>query len=228
MGNLIVDTWKLGGDFHSVSQKAQALATDKRNVEFEFNGVKCIVSPNTNLDWLYRDYSNSWTMGWKEVGADCVAEYDKETQNEFKRLTKIAEEKAAEESRQYKIKEDKERDAFLEKTKWLEMEFKSHGDWKTGKANNTDGYGACIYEYAEGWAKLIQREIINGNKLEDIAEKTSHEMGFLGITGFMYGAAVSILSQCWIYGERLRKWHNKEYNHEGDGVVNPAILTIST
>lgn len=26
--------------------------------------------------------------------------------------------------------------------------------------------------------------------------------------------------------EELRKWHNKEYNYEGDGVVNPAILTI--
>jgi hypothetical protein len=25
----------------------------------------------------------------------------------------------------------------------------------------------------------------------------------------------------------LRKWHNKEYNYEGEGTVNPAILTIS-
>ena len=42
----------------------------------------------------------------------------------------------------------------------------------------------------------------------------------------MYGCAVSILSQCWKYGEELRKWHNKEYNYDGDGVVNPAVLTI--
>lgn len=42
----------------------------------------------------------------------------------------------------------------------------------------------------------------------------------------MYGMAVSILSQCWKYGEFLRKWHNKEYGYEGDGVVNPAVMTV--
>lgn len=42
----------------------------------------------------------------------------------------------------------------------------------------------------------------------------------------MYGYAVSILSQCWEYGEYLRKWHNKEYGYDGDGVVNPAIMTV--
>ena len=59
------------------------------------------------------------------------------------------------------------------------------------------------------------------------ADKLSHEADVEGITGFMYGCAVSILSQCWKYGEELRKWHNKEYNYEGDGVVNPAVFTIS-
>jgi len=48
----------------------------------------------------------------------------------------------------------------------------------------------------------------------------------MGITGFMYGCAVNLLSQCWKHGEELRKWHNKEYGHEGDGVVNPAVFTI--
>jgi len=43
----------------------------------------------------------------------------------------------------------------------------------------------------------------------------------------MYGASVQVLSQCWKYGEDLRKWHNKEYNHEGEGVVNPAIVTVN-
>jgi hypothetical protein len=62
--------------------------------------------------------------------------------------------------------------------------------------------------------------------LREIAEPTSFELGFLGITGFMYGAAVQILSKCWKHGEDLRKWHNNEYGHEGEGVVNPAILTL--
>lgn len=58
------------------------------------------------------------------------------------------------------------------------------------------------------------------------AERLSHEADTEGITGFMYGMAVSILAQTWEYGELLRKWHNKEYNYEGEGTVNPAIITV--
>jgi len=47
------------------------------------------------------------------------------------------------------------------------------------------------------------------------------------LTGFMYGCAVNILSQCWEYGEQLRKWHNKQYDYDGNGVVNPAVLKIN-
>lgn len=60
----------------------------------------------------------------------------------------------------------------------------------------------------------------------DNADKLSNEADVEGITGFIYGCAVSILSQCWKYVEFLRKWHNGEYNYDGDGVVNPAILSI--
>jgi hypothetical protein len=70
--------------------------------------------------------------------------------------------------------------------------------------------------------------IAAGKEIKDIASETSHLADTEGITGFMYGAAVSILAQCWIHGEELRKWHNGEYNYDGEGTVNPAILTIST
>ena len=60
----------------------------------------------------------------------------------------------------------------------------------------------------------------------DNADRLSREADTEGITGFMYGCAVSILSKCWVYGEYLRKWHNKEYGYDGDGVVNPAIMTV--
>lgn len=42
----------------------------------------------------------------------------------------------------------------------------------------------------------------------------------------MYGCAVSILAQVWEHGELLRDWHNRSYGYQGDGTVNPAILTI--
>lgn len=98
-------------------------------------------------------------------------------------------------------------------------------EWKD---KNTDPYGAYIFKFAENWANLMESKLENGEELKNFAEKTSHEADTEGITGFMYGAAVSILAQCWIHGEELRKWHNKEYNYDGEGTVNPAILTVSS
>ena len=92
--------------------------------------------------------------------------------------------------------------------------------------NSKDPYSNAVVQYAERWANLMESKIVSGDKIADIADSTSHEADTEGITGFMYGCAVNALSHLWEYGEELRKWHNKEYNYEGDGVVNPAILTI--
>lgn len=67
-----------GDKFTNVAEKAKEIATEKNlTVEFEFNGVKCLVDSITNIDWLYSDYSNSWTTEWKTVGTNCVEKYDK-------------------------------------------------------------------------------------------------------------------------------------------------------
>lgn len=226
MKNYVLDSFP-GNTFDGVSMKAKSIAIEKEVVvEFDFNEVKCLVSNNTDLKLLWRDYCNAHLMEWKEVGPYCVKSYSSTTKKVLDQRTKEQEEKQRLASIEYKKKDDLQRKQFEEKVKGLEMEFANKEDWDLGVSKNKDPYGTCVYEYAEGWAKLMQREILDGNKLEDVAEKTSHEIGFLGITGYMYGAAVSILSHCWLYGERLRKWHNKVYHHEGDGVVNPAILTI--
>jgi len=103
-------------------------------------------------------------------------------------------------------------------------------EYQKGLDNNQDPYGKAVYTYAERWAELMEKDI---NACGDVTaavianfEIRSREADTEGITGFMYGCAVHILSACWEYGEILRKWHNKEYGYEGDGVVNPAILTI--
>lgn len=104
---------------------------------------------------------------------------------------------------------------------------RAYKDWLD---KNTDSYGRACFTYAEQWAEMLEskiEEIGDTRKaITENAEELIHKADTEGITGFMYGCAVSILSQCWEYGEELRKWHNKEYNYEGDGVVNPAILTV--
>ena len=105
-------------------------------------------------------------------------------------------------------------------------------EYKEWYNKNLDPYGHRCFTYAEDWAekleKLIEESTDDAQKvIIDNAKQTSHEADTDGITGFMYGVAVSILSKCWEYGEYLRKCHNKEYDYEGDGVVNPAVITIS-
>jgi len=100
-------------------------------------------------------------------------------------------------------------------------------EYQNWKAKNTDDYSAAIFRYAENWADLMEQEMEGGQDVTDIADRTSHEADTEGITGFMYGMAVKILSLCWEHGEKLRVWHNKKYDHEGEGVVNPAVLTVT-
>ena len=104
-------------------------------------------------------------------------------------------------------------------------------DYKDWLDKNTDSYGRGCFTYAERWAEMMENIIESSTDehmkvIVDNAARLSHEADVEGITGFMYGCAVSILSQCWKYGEELRNWHNKEYNYDGDGVINPAVLTI--
>ena len=115
--------------------------------------------------------------------------------------------------------------------KILKGKEKEYKDWYD---NNSEGYGRACFTYAEKWAEMMEEEIKNGKKLADIVKKLSHDADTEGITGFMYGIAVSILSLSWVYGEELRQWHNLEtqIGDEGEkankngGVINPALLSI--
>lgn len=101
-------------------------------------------------------------------------------------------------------------------------------------ANSDDPYGQGILTYANLWARLMEARIEAGEALPDIADECSRLADEEGITGFMYGCAVSLLAQAWIHGEELRRWHNKETQSgtEGDranetgGVLNPAMLSV--
>ena len=106
--------------------------------------------------------------------------------------------------------------------------------WAASVAANSDPYGAVAIRYAAVWASMMDAEIAKGAKVADIAKRTSHEADDEGITGFMYGCAVSLLSKVWTHGEELRRWHNLdtqirdegEKANESGGVLNPALLSI--
>lgn len=106
--------------------------------------------------------------------------------------------------------------------------------WEKGLANNQDPYGNACYRYCSEWATRMEAQMAVGKKIAEIAERTSHEADDEGITGFMYGMAVSILASAWLHGEALRLWHNLntqigtegERANESGKVLNPALLNV--
>lgn len=229
-------TTHAGNHFDSVAANAKAEATERGcEIEFDFNGINCVVDKDTNLEWLWRDYANAHRMEWKEIGANCVEVYPADVQAVLDRRNMEAELRQEQQRKEQQQADEKEKAAFAEKVKGIELELADEAGWKEFvEANKDDGYGACCVEYAEGWGKLMQAEIAQGKTVAECAQKTSYELGFFGITGFMYGCAVSMLAKCWKHGEELRRWHNKDTqigdegekaNEEG-GVLNPALLSF--
>lgn len=114
------------------------------------------------------------------------------------------------------------------------MKVVNPNDWQKWIDNNQDEYGSAIICYAERWANLMETEMAAGARLEDVAKRCSHEADAEGITGFMYGAAVYVLSSCWEHGEQLRRWHNLdtqiadegERANETGAVLNPAMMSV--
>lgn len=93
------------------------------------------------------------------------------------------------------------------------MTLRDADGWQKARAANTDPYGNAVMEYAERWARIMEGRIAAGAALAEIAQATSHIADNEGISGFMYGAAVSVLGHVWVHGEELRRWR------ETDGVA---------
>ncbi len=116
------------------------------------------------------------------------------------------------------------------------MELKDAEGWKKANAANppSEPYGHRIMTYSEQWADLMEAAMAKGIALKDCAERTSRQADTDGITGFMYGAAVSTLAAVWKHGDELRRWHNLatqigtegERANETGGTLNPALLNI--
>lgn len=101
-------------------------------------------------------------------------------------------------------------------------------DYASFRERNTqEGYGSAIIRYAERWSEMMEQQMEKGATVAEAAEETQYTADTDRITGFMYGCAVQTLSEFWEHGEELREWHNHHYDYDGQGVVNPAVLTIA-
>lgn len=205
--------------------------------EGEFNGVTIYADADSNRDLLYRDWSRAMS-GYiaSPVGPHPAAELTAAEIESDKEIEKQNEARRAEADRKYQEQAARDRadyNAVMEVAPPMERD---EVKWQEGiAAQKGSGYGLGVYGFAEAWARLMQHEIAHGRKLADVADEccSMADKNF-GITGFMYGCAVSVLSHCWTHGEELRRWHNlkTQIKDEGErandsgGVLNPALLNV--
>lgn len=118
------------------------------------------------------------------------------------------------------------------------MQFSNEEMWNQYVATNSDHpYSKACVDFAKEWAEEMEKKIAAGATVADCAKACCTEVDGrpdFGITAFMYGAAVSMLSKTWKHGEELRRWHNLDTQigtegvkaNESGGVLNPALLTV--
>ena len=91
---------------------------------------------------------------------------------------------------------------------------------------NKDPYGKACVDVARGVMEILDnQEVFDPHAIICQADKDS-EAG--GITGFMAGCVASMVSQCHSRGNEFRKAWNGQYDdEERDGVISPALMTIT-
>lgn len=208
----------------------------KSTVVFSFNGVKVRVRYNSNPAFIYRDWNRAMSgfIG-KDVGPYPRKKLSRAEVESDQALDNARKERWAREQAEYDAKAKAKADKIEARLSNIgPIDMSDAEAWEAWKAANKDGYGGAVMTYSERWARLMQGEIAGGRTVADVAKEASHDADLDGITGFMYGCAVSMLAKCWKHGEDLRRWHNLstqignegEKANESGGTLNPAVLSL--
>lgn len=208
----------LGCVIDNACERMQALSAEVgKNVWMEFNGHRVTANPGGSAKAL--------VSYWRQASEAASQRYQKSPEY----AARQAEWREADRLQQIKRDEWRANPPTLAIIPAMAEQYAAYVG-----TNSSDGYSRGVVDYAERWACLMERAMQAGSSIADCAESTSHEADVDGITGFMYGCAVQALSQFWIHGPELRRWHNSKYlsadeveaAQESGGTVNPAILTI--
>lgn len=114
------------------------------------------------------------------------------------------------------------------------MKLKNKKLWEECVNNNTDEYSKCCVDVARKVMEILDEDETplqpgyspDLNTTHGIICKANAAIDEGSITGFMAGCVANMVSECHVRGEEFRKAWNGDYNYDGDGVVNPAVITI--
>lgn len=231
----------VGSDIETVIGEAINFAIMEDDIcQFDFNGLEIKVAKDSNPELIYRDWKRS--MYYDDIKS--IGPYPKDlTEEEVRQdqfLIENAERERQERENAAKVIVNTKKAELEEKVRDVEVQWSNLKVWNEYVEKNTNPYGKAIIEYAEMWAKLMQKRmgdpdwVVSVNNFATMVDETSFEADIEGITGFMYSCAVGYLVECWFAGELLRQWHNKknQIGTEGDeandsgGLLNTALLNI--
>lgn len=107
--------------------------------------------------------------------------------------------------------------------------------WKDYEEKNADPYGKACVDVAQQAMKILDEELGDFDTHKLICRADDEALSDSGgITGFMAGCIAQMISQCHSRGDEFRKKWNLdsqiqtegEKANEGEGVLNPALLTV--
>lgn len=178
-------------------------------VKFSFNDVVVNVVPDSDPELIIRDYHRALS-GYidKNVGPNPKPVLSNKEKANDARIKAENDRRHKQEHAEYEAKATANREAVEAKlTGAPGMEPLDEDLWQSLKDANPQEMGQEeALAYAERWARLMQMEMANGKKLEDVADITSYEADFDNISGSMYQFALSALIGYWRYGHGLRRW----------------------
>jgi len=184
-------------------------AKESRPVSFHFNGMIITVNADSDASLIFRDWLRAgYGLIDKNVGPypkpaltdQEMADIDYAKAENERRIQEMQEQYEAEEA----VKQEFATRAKLVNAPEIELI-----DALIFKHRENQNPNDLIVAYAKRWAQLMQLEMLEGKKLEDIAESTSQEADFDEVDGLMHLDATVTLVRCWKYGEKLRNWHNR-------------------
>lgn len=198
-------TSTLGRSFHKVAEDAKEISQQEGALlSFDFNGVTCQITEDTDLELLWRDYEYALKLSWPVIGPNCPKEWPARITEAIVKKDAENEARQAELTAKYDAENKAKETAYLSQAAGMTLDLSYPDSWALGLSKNQDDYGAATYRYAERWGILMQHYLNAGESMFEAIKQSEFAADWEGITGFMRGAAKSILIGCWVHGEALK------------------------
>jgi hypothetical protein len=214
------------------------LISKKQFITFDFNSLNVTIKQDSDSNLLLRDFFRALNGHiTKNIGPYPIVDLDPEIIINEQSVNETKAKKQIIQSARAKILLVTKKAALFEELSPYPMS-RDEEQWQAiYKVNSQDCYSFACVEYAELWARSLEKALAEGKTIPEVKDELERKVDecFGGITGYMHGRVVQILAKCWKYGDELRKIHNLETQivnegekaNESGGVLNSALLCIT-